>query len=88
MVGLILLGASQEVDPVPVTTMTHPLKYHMSLQSCLTLSMLAFSCMPYLCYSNRKPSGHAAGMMLGGKGKNVDEIRAEEGIATQTSYIN
>jgi len=36
----------------------------------------------HLCYhGNRKPSGHATGMKLGGKGKDVDsfvdQIRAE-----------
>ena len=84
MVELALLGASLGVDQVPVTTMARPLMYHMSLQSHHTLSMLAFSYMLYLCYyGNRKPSGRATGMKLGGKGKDVDsfvdQIRAEGG---------
>ena len=84
MVGSVLLEALQGVGPVPVTTMARPLKYHMSLQSHHTLSMLPFSCMPCRCYyDNRKPSGRATGMKLGGKGKDVDsfvdQIRAEGG---------
>ena len=84
MVGSVLLEVSQGVYSVPVATMAHPLKYHMSLQSHHTLSMLAFSPMPYLCYhGNRKPGRHPTGMKLSGKSKDVnsfvDQIKTEEG---------
>ena len=71
------------MGPVPVTTIAHLLKCHMSHQSLHTISKLANQMICVCHYGNRKPSGRATGMKLGGKGKDVDsfvdQIRAEGG---------